>query len=127
LKPKKKPFNEASYKKLHSVLAFYFVGGIVLMTLVSGQVQAQSFGDPRQHSGDQNRSGNVFDNDTLSSQNPQAWDDNDSLNTQDSLNNNVETYSKRNFVHTEQVITASAFMAAIAFLMASMNNFNPKR
>lgn len=32
----------------------------------------------------------------------------------------------REFDHREQVITASAFMGTLIFLMASMNNFNPK-
>lgn len=33
----------------------------------------------------------------------------------------------REFNHKEQVITASAFMGVMVFLLAGMNNFNPRR
>lgn len=111
-------------KKLHKVVASYFICVLIFISAVSNEANSQGLNDDFQNSTEVSEAYNTLNTDSLGRG---ELSEEDSLALQDSLNGSVETYSKRNFVHTEQVITASAFMAAIAFLMASMNNFNPKR
>lgn len=111
-------------KKLHKVVASYFICVLIFISAVSNHANSQGLNDDFQNSTEVSEAYNTLNTDSLDRGELSVED---SLALQDSLNGSVETYSKRNFVHTEQVITASAFMAAIAFLMASMNNFNPKR
>jgi hypothetical protein len=113
-----------SNKKLHKVVASYFICVLIFVLANFNESSAQGLNESFQNS---NESGESYSSLSTDSLGRRDLGEVDSLALQDSLNGSVETYSKRNFVHTEQIITASAFMAAIAFLMASMNNFNPKR
>ena len=124
MKSKDKTNQGLNNKKLHKVVASYFVCVLIFLSAVSNEANSQGLNDDFQNSPKEDVSYNTLNSDSLDRG---ELSEADSLALQDSLNGSVETYSKRNFVHTEQVITASAFMAAIAFLMASMNNFNPKR
>ena len=124
MKSKDKTTQGLNNKKLQKVVASYFVCVLIFISAVSNQANSQGLGEDFQNSTEVSEPYNTLNTDSLDRR---ELSEEDSLALQDSLNGSVETYSKRNFVHTEQVITASAFMAAIAFLMASMNNFNPKR